>query len=216
MIPLSLKTVALLIPFFIACIAIIHIQPYDNGELRAFLTPPEDCPMPCFLGIRPGATTYDEALSILESHEWVGEVRANVYHRGGAVGGFIFWRWSGRQHPLLLANSQQTINVQDSIVKDISVYTSISLADTWMLYGFPSRAIVDILPSSVYRAMILNSNGYPEVGLAVVSFLPCPTSFETFWESPVMLSFGALPDLSIMPARGVLESVVYWNQACRG
>jgi hypothetical protein len=46
-------------------IAVIRAHPYDDIAMRAFLVPSLECPMPCFLGIRPGATTVEEAHSIL-------------------------------------------------------------------------------------------------------------------------------------------------------
>ncbi len=58
---------------------------YDDGGLPDLLFPSE-CEMPCFLGIRPGVTTRDEAIAILESHEWIGEVTVNERE--------IFARWN--------------------------------------------------------------------------------------------------------------------------
>ncbi len=71
---LVLKPALLFTLLFAACIGIIRAQPYDDSELRAFLTPPSGCAMPCFMGIRPGVTTADEAIAILEAHEWVSNV----------------------------------------------------------------------------------------------------------------------------------------------
>ncbi len=56
----------LLSGLFLLPVLLIRAQPYDDGGLRAFLTPPEDCPAPCFMGIRPGVTTTEEALEILK------------------------------------------------------------------------------------------------------------------------------------------------------
>jgi hypothetical protein len=200
---------------FMMCIGLIQAQPYDGHQLRALLTPPNGCTMPCFIGIRPGITRLDDAVAILRTHEWVGEVTPAVYHRGDTVSGFIYWFWNGQQPVVLGGNSQQTLRIEDGVVQDISIYTNIALADAWLLYGLPSRAIVAFRPSTTQGEIILNSNGYPELGLAVVSNPPCPTSLNTFWESPILMSFGVLPEISIMPANNVLRSVVYWNQACR-
>jgi hypothetical protein len=71
---LLFSSAILLTLLFAACIGIIRAQPYDNSDLSAFLTPPEGCPMPCFMGIRPGVTTVEEAIAILEAHEWIDTV----------------------------------------------------------------------------------------------------------------------------------------------
>jgi len=48
-------------------ILMIHGQPYDDSKLRDFLTPPESCPVPCFMNIQPGITTLREATHYLKS-----------------------------------------------------------------------------------------------------------------------------------------------------
>jgi hypothetical protein len=110
----------------------------------------------------------------------------------------------------------QSILAVDGMVRDMTIYTNIPLAATFIIYGMPSHALVDVLPSSLYGTMILDSNGYPEHGLAVVSYHPCPTALAAFWASPVMLSFGDYARVSSLPVNDVLSSIVYWNEACRG
>jgi hypothetical protein len=86
LIPLCLLTAALLF---------IRVQPYDDAELRAFLTPPDGCMTPCFLGIQPGITTVEKAIELLEAHEWVQEVRKPISPFGEVNA--LEWTWSGRQ-----------------------------------------------------------------------------------------------------------------------
>jgi hypothetical protein len=45
---LYLKLTFPLLLVFTAAILLIHLQPYDDSDLRAFLTPPDGCPAPCF------------------------------------------------------------------------------------------------------------------------------------------------------------------------
>src|SRR5690349_20269941 len=83
--PIALITVALLL---------IHAQPYDDHDLREILLP-EGCPAPCFMGIRPGVTTADEAAAILKSSKWIGKLVD--------AGGYslelrdLSWDWSDRK-----------------------------------------------------------------------------------------------------------------------
>jgi hypothetical protein len=76
MLRLLLRPILLLTLLAALPIVLIRAQPYDDSDLRTFLTPPEGCPAPCFMGIRPGVTTVDEAVTILEGQEWVQSVRA--------------------------------------------------------------------------------------------------------------------------------------------
>ncbi len=79
LIPLAFFTVALLL---------MRVQVYDDHELRELLLP-MGCPAPCFMRIRPGETTVDEAVSLLETSGWVDQITDN-----GIV---ISWTWNGRQ-----------------------------------------------------------------------------------------------------------------------
>src|SRR5688572_21189914 len=48
-------------------ILLIHAQPYDDSQLRMFLTPPDGCPSPCFMNIQPGITTLRDAAQYLKT-----------------------------------------------------------------------------------------------------------------------------------------------------
>src|SRR5262245_29374883 len=98
--PLVASTLLLTV-LFAACIGVIRAQPYDDADLRAFLTPGDDCRMPCFLGIRPGVTTLEEAAGILQAHEWVGDITIENYPHGDMPWGFVRWNWNGQQPAFL-------------------------------------------------------------------------------------------------------------------
>jgi hypothetical protein len=66
-------------------LAAIRAQPYDDSELRAFLLPPEGCAAPCFMGIRPGVTTGDEAIAILERTGWIAQMDVGNPTINGAI-----------------------------------------------------------------------------------------------------------------------------------
>jgi hypothetical protein len=65
-----------LLLIFTTSILLIHAQPYDDAQLRTFLTPPEDCDAPCFMGIRPGLMTIREGAARLQSGNGFASVRA--------------------------------------------------------------------------------------------------------------------------------------------
>jgi hypothetical protein len=129
-----LKLALFLTLFFAACIGLIRAQLYDDSELRAFLTPPEGCPIPCFMGIRPGVTTAEEALAILEAHEWVGEITFLPPER-------FAWKWNGRQ-PEMLNRSSGIDDGHISLNPDNTVYlvvvpTRIRFGDISLFYNHP-------------------------------------------------------------------------------
>ncbi|MAS36702.1 MAG: hypothetical protein CL610_22045 [Anaerolineaceae bacterium] len=46
---------------FVLCILLIRARTYDSQSIRGLLLPPEHCPAPCFMGLRPGHSTFDDA-----------------------------------------------------------------------------------------------------------------------------------------------------------
>jgi len=67
---------------------LIHAQSYDDHELRQLLLP-NGCPAPCFMGIRPGVTTVEETLKLLEESGWVDQIENQTLS--------ISWSWNGKQ-----------------------------------------------------------------------------------------------------------------------
>src|SRR5262245_3746891 len=94
----------ILIPvlLFTAILILIHAQPYDDHELRELLLP-EDCPAPCFMGIRPDVTTTDEALKTLENSGWA----TQITHEYSDT---ISWSWNGNQTKFLNSDAMSFIN----------------------------------------------------------------------------------------------------------
>src|SRR5262245_33903103 len=47
-------------------VALVQARPHDDSDLRDLLLPPEGCPAPCWLGVRPGVTRLDAAAGMME------------------------------------------------------------------------------------------------------------------------------------------------------
>jgi hypothetical protein len=136
MIRFLLRLAASLILLFAACIGLIHSPPYDDNQLSTFLTPPDSCPMPCFMGIRPGVTTVEEAIIILEAHEWVSAVDVNFYTDGSAT---ISWAWNGRQSKYIDDDRDAYLGVSPSrVVTAMDIYTQFTFGD-FLLWRPPDQ-----------------------------------------------------------------------------
>ena len=139
----SLFRLALLLTtVFLPPVALIRAQPYDNSELRAFLTPPDDCPTPCFMGIRPGVTTADQAIAIMEHHEWVAGVRRN--ERGGFS---LVWDWNGKQPAWIKTPSEGHVRLMPGrdTVESIAIDSNIRIGDLYLLLGLPDKVSIQRL-----------------------------------------------------------------------
>jgi hypothetical protein len=171
---------------FACCIALIRAQPYDAADLRALLTS-ESCSAPCFMGIRPGVTTMDEALELLRTSEWVRYIRhidlasATLTYSGG-----IRWEWSGRQPSWIDARHDSWIWMIENRVDYITIRTRVSLGDIWLAYGAPNSGTVfsDVdarLPTIYYEAI------YPRDHMFVTVGGVCP--IRNYWSEAALIAF---------------------------
>jgi hypothetical protein len=134
LIRLLLKLGSVFALLFAFCIALIRAQPYDDSELRAFLTPPEGCPVPCFMGIRPGVTTVDEAVAILEAGGWVDEI-----HFSSSNSEWAEFTWNGRQtFPVINDTRGGVIDGSEGIIHILAVHSSIPVFRIMNLLGEPN------------------------------------------------------------------------------
>lgn len=206
--PLTRLTLKLtLIPalIFIAIIALIRAQPYDDSELREFLTPPQGCPAPCFMGIRPGVTRVDEALAILENHEWVSNVRVENKT--------IRWDWSGQQ-PKAFCRYGGTATFENDIIDYFDLITCYTFGDLSLALGISEN--LRLIPLDRGSIKILDYAAiYPRESLWVISATACPY-FPGMWTSSIGIVFGNLEIVSGFDYDKTTNDIVHMNQVdCR-
>jgi hypothetical protein len=184
---LLLKPLLLLTLGFAACIGLIYALPYDDSDLLTFLTPPEDCPMPCFMGIRPGVTTLEEAGSILVRHSWVRNIRQFYNSRTGEIT-MIQWTWSGSQPGLIDASKPAYIygDVTHTILS-LNIETVIPFGDLWLGWGRPDWGVLEGA-TGLLGVMIQNA-GYINDSFSVRSEFSCPVRRYQVFQTPVTISF---------------------------
>ena len=90
---------------FSATLLLIHAQPYDDHELRELLLP-EGCLAPCLMGIRPGVTTMDEAVAILQANKWVAQIKKE----SNGFGDTIKWTWNNQIPERIIPTSHGQIS----------------------------------------------------------------------------------------------------------
>ena len=142
-----LRWAFLLTLLFLLPVALIRAQPYDDSELRAFLVPPEGCPAPCFMGIRPGVTTTEEAIVILEGHEWVASVGEDYVKLMREVSeeelppllGSIDWVWNGSQPTWIDSSYKPLLSDGDRVVSAVTIETHIPMGEVLLSYGIPDN-----------------------------------------------------------------------------
>ena len=158
------------IPFllFTTVLQLIHARPYDDHELRDVLLP-EGCPAPCFIGIRPGVTTMDEAVKLLRGNEWVGEIHRRVIND---VSGFITWTWGDQKPSWISQRAIGQVFITGKKVHAITIATEFVLGETRLTLGLPDVEFVSV-PQDTSDQFILYAAFYYQYGLITRSWHPC-------------------------------------------
>ncbi len=161
-------------------VLLIRFQSYDDSTLRTFLIPP-NCPLPCFLGIRPGVTTTEEAIAILNAHPWVKAV-----HRPRQT---ITWEWNGAQ-PAWMGNRAGTIRLEGETVKEISMFTTLLLGDIWLLQRPEKTLYTRTFDQNIY----IYTSFYQDEGFQFQGRVQCPLRAANFWSARQSLQIPARRD----------------------
>ncbi len=188
-----LKVGLLFFALFTLFILLIYAPPDDDHELRALLMP-EDCEMPCFMGIRPGVTTVDEALKLLRENQWVDaeSVRDDS--------GVIRWVWS-KEAPTLLDRRaythQEYLVFYDNVIETMVIATRVKLGEFWLLRGKPSVYGVVTLPNPLDSPRTKEIFGlYDDRRFTVWGYVECPY-FINFWNTEIRIELSQLSDTRI-------------------
>jgi hypothetical protein len=197
----ALLTLALLATVLFAVpILIIRAQPYDDSELRAFLTPP-DCPAPCLMGIPINGTTATEAAKILQNNEWVDTVdTTNVNLHTGH--GTLYWTWSGKQPEFIRSDvpgSYYSAIVafhtaeegcsEDQIMGSMIIRTKLPYGRVYLVMGGGSDHPKWPRSAPLYRNSDIVTF-YPDQSLVVAAGLTCPVTPAKYWDAPVSFNVG--------------------------
>ncbi len=176
MIRFYLRLVLSPLVIFIALTLLIRAQPYDDRELRQLLLP-AGCPAPCFMGIRPGETSMEEALTILKSNQWIGDIRTHT--------GSIEWTWSDssphiidRKYPGYAQHSN--VPGEECCVGSFKFNSLFTLGDLYLLLGEPPRTNA-IRGTTIHYALV--SISYVDQSIRLFTSVDCPISREKFWQA---------------------------------
>ncbi len=189
---LVLISLAAFTTLFAACIGLIRAQPYDDAEMRALLTPPDGCPMPCFMGIRPGITRIDEAINILNTHTWVENYTVHLSTYGGV---FVTWSWSGLQPDYIDRRVVGGLSTGGTdFVDRIDFSTHVSLG-SFILWKPPDAGGLRCtsLPRVTGLFIHYNEDFTAEVNISPVRCLRssrCPIAVHNLWFSPAIVTMG--------------------------
>jgi hypothetical protein len=153
---------------FAASISLIRARPYNDNDFRFFFLPPENCRRPCWQQIRPGATTVNEALNILEGVPWAADVVVNKQ--------MISWTW-GDESPLPVdTRLPGKMLISNNYIVAIAVPLNISFGDLQVLFGQPRWRSLGKFNRNVSVQFT-----YPQEYVTMSMRLECPMNLASFW-----------------------------------
>jgi hypothetical protein len=170
-----------------ALLALVQLS--DNHQLRELLT--DSCLASCFMGVRPGVTTVEEAKTLLEAHPWVDRVimikNDEPYQ--------MAWTWS-KQAPDFLKNASNAselpfdgeILFHKGIASNIGFTTHLTFGDIALAWHYPDDAqllfpaLIIAPDSSVLAAISVEYQDFRVRGT-----LYCPYSAH-IWQTPVFIN----------------------------
>lgn len=187
---LLLRWTLLLSGLFLLPLLLIRAQPDDDSDLRSLLMP-EGCPAPCLMGIRPGVTTSQEAVAILEAHDWVGEIDYRYYDPQRLHSNLLSWHWSGRQPAVIDASRAGSIELAEwggsgiQKVAEMSIATHITFAELVLAAGPPTASWFAYDSFGVFRDLNSHAAVFGQRAFRVSTRVQCPLSLQSLAYQPV-------------------------------
>jgi hypothetical protein len=173
---------------------LIRTQPYDERKPIAVLVP-VTCRTPCFMGIRPGVTTIDQAILLLKQNDWVRQVIAmpNEIHPNQ-----VGWLWS-ENAPDYLEKGKDYFDGQlflstDRKVSGIGFDTTLKMGDIPPILGNPQQdglIVAGMVIAPDPRMNVIVELWFPAHHLAVSAIQSCPY-YTNFWKLAARVSISAV------------------------
>lgn len=199
-----------LIIAFSLLVAGVRARATPEHGLQELLLPPTECQPRCWMGIRAGVTTADEAEAILRAHPWVASIHRTSLN--------ISWRWNGAQPPQIAADAQGLIYLRSAaapIVSTLRIALNTHFGDVWALFGAPEAA--DLMRPSRSTAYLIAD--FEQVGVQVISAMRCPATPESYWAGQLSLHLGELTFTELMhnTPYSIFEQPGWWRvmKPCR-
>jgi hypothetical protein len=179
-----------LLPLIVAAL-LIHAKRHPDNVLRQLLS--ENCPKPCFMGIRPGVTTRHEFIQLLKANNQF-DIATPSWDDANS-GTPIVLSWNKDQPPLIRNISQITVGFQKSDPKKVAqillgLQPNLTLSDFYLAFGKPSRfmgAITDTYNTYIktrsYQVRVLYF--YDEYNLSFSLTSKCPVNWARLLQEPV-------------------------------
>jgi len=179
-----------LLTLFALLVGLIRAQPQDTTAWRTFLLPPEDCPMPCWQGIRPSMTTVEETITVLQAHPWTRQIITSYYNAATRQGSLV-WAFNAPHPDGQIAPYQAEFRVIHDVVSNITVTTDIPASAIWFLFGVPSMERWAILSQRALNSRRIDHFAhYINLGFSIYVPMTCPVRLANAWMGQTVIQYG--------------------------
>jgi hypothetical protein len=178
---LTLRLALLPLLFTSAALFFIHAQPYDDQVVHAFLQA-DGCTNICFMGIQPGVTTPQQALSQLRSTDMISRVGVSESLET------VAWFWNKNRSSMMDDTQIPSLFYDRDEISSIRLYTRIRLGDLLLELG----------PSGNHRVAIRQTVPYDSYNVDLYFLgsgyvLNAVVNCHSFWTQPTHLIIGSTP-----------------------
>mgnify|MGYP000869511859 CR=1 FL=1 len=173
---------------WIGVVAIIHLAGLAGNtavsQAAALLRPLEDCPPPCWQGIRPGSTSSSAGIERLNQMPWITDLSVIQ----GIVSYDSIVRWAWNQPPNGLDGTRDgRMWTHQGQVYLLELPLKLRLATVWNALGPPDWIELTRSPQQPPAVFI---HAYFDAGrLELDGIVECPVSWWRIWMAPVDAQF---------------------------
>ncbi len=177
---LLFKSAFALVIVFMSFISVIRARPYSDNDFRSFFLPPEDCLKPCWQGIRPGNTTINEAVMILETSAWAQNIVVDKRK--------ISWLWRGNHPESVDTDTPGTMYISNNRIAAIIVPINVAFGDLQLFFGQPRWR-----SAGKFNHNVSVQFTYPHEYLTLSVRLECPMNIVSFWNAQPEIVINSMP-----------------------
>ena len=206
-----LQSIAVVVLVSLFGLLLIVTAIFDDGfsQVEKLMTTSENCTELCLLGVRPGQSTFLEAMNQLQNHEWVSDV--TQYAPGNGYGN-INWGWSGKQ-PSAIDEGQRGIitfyyrnedpndtKLNDVTIQTVTIDTRIPIYVLQEWFGDSNTGNVNNRVDGQLEYTVYYDA--PDGIISISTEVECPVTIASYWyaTAKMRVSIGKTNDPYISPS----------------
>jgi len=191
-------------------VGVVRFAPRAEHPLHKLIAPPPDCVAPCWQGIRPAVTRYQEAVALLEANPNIVSIdtRQTLVAESRQYAWYIYWTWDDHSGEPMTGS----LMIQENIVQIIRINEQIPFGQLWSILGTPEQGLfvgsLTFRNSQPFALPLYQIALYPQIGVTVRAGANC----ANYWWELSTLTIGMFP----VSGGHHYDLSAYRRYACKG